>query len=80
MGLVIASMTLCWLPLHAHNALRAMSGGTLQFPAPLYHTAIALSHAHSALDPLIYALVGNYNYLLIIDILVALHYINWLRE
>lgn len=27
------------------------------FPDPLYHTAIWLSHAHSAINPLIYALL-----------------------
>ncbi len=58
-GLVICSLSVCWLPLHFHNILNVLSDYQLKLPTLLYEVAIALSHAHSSVNPIIYFFMHN---------------------
>lgn len=55
LALLVGVFTLCWLPLHLLNFYHRLCQGCSRSPAALMSTAIVLSHANSAINPVIYA-------------------------
>lgn len=55
LALLVGVFTLCWLPLHLLNVYHRLCQGCSRSPAALMSTAIVLSHANSAINPVIYA-------------------------
>ncbi|XP_067884429.1 adenosine receptor A2b-like [Heterodontus francisci] len=53
--LVVGLFALCWLPLHSLNAMAALCPSCGPRPLWLMDLAIVLSHANSAVNPIIYA-------------------------
>ena len=51
-GVVIAVFALCWLPLHVMNAVTLFAGRTNLVAV---NVAVILSHANSAINPVLYA-------------------------
>ena len=50
---VLAVFALCWLPLHIMNTVALFAGRSVNLPAVV--VAILLSHANSAVNPVLYA-------------------------
>lgn len=55
LALLVGVFTLCWLPLHLLNVYHRLCQGCSRSPEALMSTAIVLSHANSAINPVIYA-------------------------
>lgn len=55
LALLVGVFTLCWLPLHLLNFYHRLCQGCRRSPAALMSAAIVLSHANSAINPVIYA-------------------------
>ena len=53
---VIVFFAVCWLPIHVLNAILVITGSTCY---PCFNPAILLSHANSALNPILYAFVNS---------------------
>lgn len=58
LSIVIGFFALCWLPIHIFNTLTLLCPKDCAYPFELLVAAILLSHANSALNPLVYA-YGN---------------------
>lgn len=55
LALLVGVFALCWLPLHLLNSYHQLCQGCSRSPDALMSAAIVLSHANSALNPIIYA-------------------------
>lgn len=55
LALLVGVFTVCWLPLHLLNVYHRLCHGCRRSPEALMSTAIVLSHANSAINPVIYA-------------------------
>ncbi|XP_054899480.1 LOW QUALITY PROTEIN: adenosine receptor A2b [Poeciliopsis prolifica] len=54
LSIIVGLFTLCWLPVHILNCL-TLFYGDLKKPVFVMYVAIILSHANSAINPIIYA-------------------------
>ncbi|XP_028840214.1 adenosine receptor A2b [Denticeps clupeoides] len=54
LSIIVGLFALCWLPVHILNCL-TLFYGDLRKPAGVMYVAIVLSHANSAVNPIIYA-------------------------
>lgn len=54
LSIIVGLFALCWLPVHILNCL-TLFYGQLKRPEVIMHVAIILSHANSAVNPVIYA-------------------------
>ncbi|XP_066267302.1 adenosine receptor A2b-like [Branchiostoma lanceolatum] len=55
LAIIVGLFAVCWLPLHTLNCITHFCGGLCAFPYELLMTSILLSHANSAVNPVIYA-------------------------
>ncbi|XP_075885227.1 adenosine receptor A2b-like [Nelusetta ayraudi] len=55
LALLVGVFALCWLPLHLLNSYHRLCQGCRRSPDTLMSAAIVLSHANSAINPVIYA-------------------------
>jgi hypothetical protein len=58
LAVIVVVFAICWLPLHILNTLTVVCPSICSYPFELLLAAIYLSHANSAINPLLYAL-GN---------------------
>lgn len=54
LSIIMGLFAVCWLPVHILNCLTVFNGGLHRPPAVMY-VAILMSHANSAVNPVIYA-------------------------
>ncbi|PWA23005.1 hypothetical protein CCH79_00002157 [Gambusia affinis] len=54
LSIIVGLFTICWLPVHILNCL-TLFYGDLEKPPVVMYVAIILSHANSAINPIIYA-------------------------
>ncbi|XP_078614246.1 adenosine receptor A2b-like [Branchiostoma floridae x Branchiostoma japonicum] len=55
LAIIVGLFAVCWLPLHTLNCITHFTKDPCAFPYELLMTAILLSHANSAVNPVIYA-------------------------